>query len=113
MNHQEKCYNHYCDKVLTEEDKSDFGYGIAKIFCECHLCKECWRKFDGQKMRGRFRRIGVNHEQMVEIVAKIDQLAAEDGRSCPFVVGRPEEEERYTESMTEWIEWQKEKTQNG
>jgi len=92
------CYNKYCNKLMTKEDFGWFDGG------ETHLCDECWRLFDGQKMRGRFRNSGFSHNKLVSIGAAMDQLGG-----CGFNIGHPTEETRYTESMFEWIEWQKEK----
>ena len=98
-----KCYNKYCNKELTEEDKTNFGFvGATPTFLEQHLCNSCWYLFDGQKMRGRFKSVGISHQQLVSLGQLMDQIGG-----CGFTIGHPSEEERYTESMSEWIEWQK------
>jgi len=61
--------------------------------------------FDGQKMRGRFSRIGISHQQLLQINQAIEQ----DTGKTPFYVGHPTDEQRYTESVDEWISWQKPK----
>lgn len=100
----QNCYNRYCGKKLTAEDATTCcGMFKVPFYFTYHLCNDCWAKFDGQKMRGRFRMIGIGHESLVALTAKMDQ---EVPGGCPFTVGHPSEEERYTESMDEWIGWQ-------
>lgn len=96
------CYNHYCRKVLGEEYHSTMFGTRETGFPDCWLCNECWAKFDGQKMRGRFAMIGYSHNQSVSILAAIERDCGKE----LFELGRPEDESRYTESVTEWVEWQ-------
>jgi len=88
----QRCCNHYCNKELTEEDKTDFGGSLKeRIFLVHHLCNECFNKFDVQKKRGRWQYI----EDQLGLTPPIMTQAEKDIRKQP-----------YTESLTEWISWQ-------
>jgi hypothetical protein len=111
MSEGQKCYNHHCGRVLVEEDfPSVMGEKPGMNFGKYHMCRTCWNLFDGQKMRGRFRMVGMGHGDLVRIAAMIDQ--AEPTRGCAFAVGHPSDESRYTESMDEWVKWQGERHGN-
>jgi hypothetical protein len=100
----QKCYNHHCGKVLTEDDAArPFAPNSTAMVFSHHLCNECWARFDGQKMRGRFKMIGVPHADLVKLGQQMDQQIP---GGCPFVIGHPSEESRYTESLDEWVSWQ-------
>jgi hypothetical protein len=105
---RQRCFNRFCNKILTEEDKTTFGGMFSSPkFLKYHLCNDCWAKFDGQKMRGRFRQMGISHEKAVEITAALDRLSAEHSFPGPvYHLGHPSDEKRYTENLEEWIEWQ-------
>lgn len=91
----QRCYNRYCDKLLTEEDKTNLD-GVLKeyTFLPSHLCNECWSKFDGQKTRGRLSNTGWSQEQ--QTVVQIEPT-----------LGKVDNQQRYTESVNEWINWQR------
>ena len=99
------CYNRHCCKRLTDDDFVTGIDGHRLKFGKWHMCAECWDKFDGQKMRGRFNRMGILHTQLVQLGAQMDQQFKDEG-GCPFTIGHPSDEPRYTESMDEWIGWQ-------
>lgn len=81
----QKCYNHHCGKELTEEDKTDFcGCFKERVFLECHLCNDCFGRFDSQKLAGRGRII----DKHLGIVTEDNPAASE----CA-----------YTESRAEWV----------
>lgn len=103
-NEGQRCYNKNCNTLLTEED---FGKvcGMEINFESYHVCRTCWRNFDGQKMRGRFAMIpGFTKTMMVDTQRQLDQLSAPG--APPFDFNFQDEEDRYTESMDEWISWQ-------
>lgn len=97
------CFNHYCGKILGEDDHCDMFMTREQTFPIYWLCNECWDKFDGQKMRGRFSMMGFSHNESVSVLAAIERDCGKE----IFSLGRPEDERRYTESLTEWVEWQK------
>jgi hypothetical protein len=89
---EQRCYNRHCNKLLTEEDKTDMGGCVKeKFFFDQHLCYSCFAKFDGQKMNGRWAFIG-------EMLAKTDEGKEQAKREQQGL--------KYTESVSEWIEWQ-------
>jgi hypothetical protein len=96
----QKCYNHHCGKLLEEEDLAH-TCGTIINFGKYHLCNACWSLFDGQKMRGRFRGVGISHAELVTLGQQMDQNGG-----CSFTIGHPSEELRYTEDMDEWVSWQ-------
>ncbi len=98
------CCNLCCNKILEIEDFPRVISSQRMSFGKDHLCQECFARFDGQKMRGRSRSMGMNHNQLVGLAAKMDQEV--DG-GCPFNVGHPSDEGRYTEIMSEWLGWQR------
>lgn len=101
-----RCHNKYCNKILTEKDKITAFGGEPFFLTTHHLCASCWKKFDGQKMRGRFKNLGFSLEQAKQIESLMDQQVP---GGCPFEIGHPSNEERYTESVDEWVGWQEPK----
>lgn len=99
----DKCGNPHCAKPLTTEDFPVMWGDHPMHFGQWHLCRDCFARFDGQKMRGRFRAVGLSHDQLVALGAQMDQ---ETSQGCVFNIGHPSEEGRCTESLTEWIGWQ-------
>lgn len=96
------CRNKHCGKLLQPEDfESNVSDMCRMDFGKYHLCSACWAKFDGQKMRGRFRSVGVEHDELVRITAQLEQMGGPQ-----MTIGHPSDEERYTESIDEWIGWQ-------
>ena len=82
---EQKCYNKYCLKVLSDEDGDFFCPIVAEKkmnFGEHHLCRKCFELFDTQKMNGRWWFI-------------MKDMGVAEG-----------DQPKYTESINQWIEWQ-------
>ena len=88
-----------CKKKFTLDDVA-FGY-----FGDLHLCNECFRDFDDQKMRGRFEAIGIIGDDAAELTGALKEA----GAKFEWDLRRPVKELRYTESVAEWISWQNDK----
>lgn len=99
-----KCYNKACGKELAE---GDFPHGWDSG--KSHLCNECWRRFDDQKMRGRFACIGFatysSQKELMESLVNAGYEIPDSG----WDLRRSVDELRYTENLDEWIRWQMEK----
>ncbi len=98
----QRCCNPCCGKELGEGDAP--RHSGPPFFFPKHLCHRCWEKFHLQKMGGRFRAAGLSHEDFVRLVERKTQGLLPGGCS---LIGLPPEWGRYTESVDEWIAWQK------
>lgn len=111
MSNLPRCANTVCNKEMVEgidyPDSKDYHrLSYHESLKASYLCNACFALFDGQKMRGRFRMVGIDHMELVSIMAQFDQM---EGGGPDFNIGHPSEEFRYTESVSEWIKWQVEK----
>lgn len=98
-----RCFNHHCLAVLGVDDLYCKDAAGKLVPAHRQLCPDCWERFDGQKMRGRFKGFGLTHNDAVAITAAAERMS---GGRMLYSLGHPSDEARYTEDIEEWCEWQ-------